>query len=156
MIEPQELRLGNHYYCSMYEQPYIGRVTHIDTGRYHEDAPNPDVSEINVVLYDLDCPEDSDPFEGVNFVYLDPIPITKELLSKIGFTYHEYINGKLWEYEFKDGFHDHFYLEEAESTSYWDLGMWSIKEIEIHTRVIWLHELEDYVRLVYHRNLINP
>ena len=74
MITPQELRIGCHYINTMYD--YIGKVTHI----------NYNFDDVNVVLeWDIDYDETSDPFEAVNLSYLHGVPITEELLEKIGF-----------------------------------------------------------------------
>lgn len=43
------------------------------------------------------------PAEYVNANEVEPISITPEILTEIGFKYHEYDNGKLWEWDLPDG-----------------------------------------------------
>lgn len=81
---------------------------------------------------------------------LQPIPITPELLNELGFEYHEYKNGKLWEWDFSGLYKSYGYLEFDESTnSIWRGRAWSMKEIEIEFKVEFLHELENILYMIY-------
>ncbi len=84
-----------------------------------------------------------------------PIEITPELLKEMGFKYHEYDNGKLWEMEFADGFHSYLNLEfDEDTTGVWEANLWDCKELVVNAKIEFLHELENYVYLVYNKELI--
>lgn len=87
--------------------------------------------------------------------FLSPIPITPEILTEIGFKYHEYDNGKLWEWDLPDGYKDYGYLEFDEgTTTIWRGRLWSIKEIEVEFKVEYLHDLENIFYMFYGVELI--
>lgn len=84
-----------------------------------------------------------------------PIPITPEILTEIGFKYHEYDNGKLWEWDLPDGYKDYGYLEfDEETTTIWRGRLWSMKEIEVEFKVEYLHDLENIFYMFYGVELI--
>lgn len=86
---------------------------------------------------------------------IEPIPITPEILTEIGFKYHEYDNGKLWEWDLPDGYKDYGYLEfDDETTTIWRGRLWSMKEIEVEFKVEYLHELENILYMFYGVELI--
>lgn len=84
----------------------------------------------------------------------EPIAITPELLVEFGFVYHKYDNCKLWEMEFKDGFHSHLNLEYDDERNCFNLNCWDCKELVVDIHCEFLHELENWVYLVYGKALI--
>lgn len=87
----------------------------------------------------------------------DPIPITEELLKELGFEYHEYDNGKLWERTYPNIYKSSHILE-FEDSDYgerWRLNLWSMKETSVETHVKYLHELENWIYMVYGKELIS-
>lgn len=86
---------------------------------------------------------------------VEPIAITPELLNELGFKYHEYDNGKLWEWRISDLYKAYGYLEFDESTStIWRGRLWHMKEIETDFQVEYLHELENLFYMFYEKELI--
>lgn len=86
---------------------------------------------------------------------IEPIPITPEILTEIGFKYHEYDNGKLWEWDLPDGYKDYGYLEfDDETTTIWRGRLWYQKEHEVDLRVEYLHDLENIFYMFYGVELI--
>lgn len=86
---------------------------------------------------------------------VEPIPITPEILTEIGFKYHEYDNGKLWEWDSPNGYKDYGYLEfDDETTTIWRGHLWSMKEIEVEFNVEYLHDLENIFYMFYGVELI--
>lgn len=86
---------------------------------------------------------------------IKPIRITPEILTEIGFKYHEYDNGKLWEWDLPDGYKDYGYLEfDEETTTIWRGRLWSMKEIEVEFKVEYLHDLENIFYMFYNKELI--
>ena len=84
-----------------------------------------------------------------------PISITPEILTEIGFKYHEYDNGKLWEWDLPDGYKDYGYLEfDEETTTIWRGRLWYQKEHEVDLRVEYLHDLENIFYMFYGVELI--
>lgn len=95
------------------------------------------------------------PAEYVNANDVEPISITPEILTEIGFKYHEYDNGKLWEWDLPDGYKDYGYLEfDDETTTIWRGRLWSMKEIEVEFKVEYLHDLENIFYMFYGVELI--
>lgn len=95
------------------------------------------------------------PAEYVNANEVEPISITPEILTEIGFKYHEYDNGKLWEWDLPDGYKDYGYLEfDEETTTIWRGRLWSMKEIEVEFKVEYLHDLENIFYIFYDKELI--
>lgn len=95
------------------------------------------------------------PAEYVNANEVEPIPITPEILKEIGFKYHEYDNGKLWEWDLPNGYKDYGYLEfDEETTTIWRGRLWSMKEIEVEFKVEYLHDLENIFYMFYGVELI--
>ena len=87
--------------------------------------------------------------------FLSPIPITPELLKELGFEYHEYDNGNLWEWRFDDLYKAYGYLEfDEDTTTLWRGRLWHMKEIETEFRVEYLHELENLFYMFYEKELI--
>lgn len=96
------------------------------------------------------------PAEFVMVNEFEPISITPEILTEIGFKYHEYDNGKLWEWDLPDGYKDYGYLEfDEETTTIWRGRLWSTKEIEVEFKVEYLHDLENIFYMFYGVELIN-
>lgn len=86
---------------------------------------------------------------------IESIPITPEILTEIGFKYHEYDNGKLWEWDFSDGYKAYGFLEfDEDTTTIWRGRAWNKKEVEIEFYVEYLHELENLFYLIYDKELI--
>lgn len=94
------------------------------------------------------------PAEYVNASEVEPIKITPQILAEIGFKYHEYDNGKLWEWDYPDGYKSYGYLEFDEDSNVWRGRAWNMKEVEIEFRVEYLHELESLYYLIYTQELI--
>lgn len=95
------------------------------------------------------------PAEYVSANEAEPISITPEILTEIGFKYHEYDNGKLWEWDLPDGYKDYGYLEfDEETTTIWRGRLWSMKEIEVEFNVEYLHDLENIFYMFYGVELI--
>ena len=93
--------------------------------------------------------------ESVLVDSVEPIALTPKLLTELGFKYHEYDNGKLWELDFPDGYKDWMYLELDESTEHrYNMHLSSRKEIDVCAKCEWLHELENWVYMVYDEELI--
>ena len=62
---------------------------------------------------------------------------------------------KLWEMEFADGFHSYLNLEfDEDTTGVWEANLWDCKELVVNAKIEFLHELENYVYLVYNKELI--
>lgn len=86
---------------------------------------------------------------------IEPIPITPEILTEIGFKYHEYDNGKLWEWDLPDGYKDYGYLEfDEDTTTIWRGRLWHMKEVEMEFKAEFLHELENIFYMFYGVELI--
>lgn len=84
-----------------------------------------------------------------------PIPITPDLLKELGFKYHEYDNGKLWEWRFSDLYKAYGYLEfDEDTTTIWRGRLWHMKEVEMEFKVEFLHELENIFYMFYGVELI--
>ncbi|MDE5886701.1 MAG: hypothetical protein K2H46_03835 [Muribaculaceae bacterium] len=79
MIDPKELRIGSHYYNGSYVEPIIGRVLSIDGS-----ASNPDDIQVGLI-YDMPLDNNSDPYEAAMAHYLEPIPLTPDVLNELGF-----------------------------------------------------------------------
>lgn len=95
------------------------------------------------------------PAEYVNASDVEPIKITPEILTEIGFMYREYDNGKLWEWDLPDGYKDYGYLEfDEDTTMIWRGRLWSMKEIEVEFKVEYLHDLENIFYMFYGVELI--
>lgn len=95
------------------------------------------------------------PAEYVMANEVEPIKITPEILTEIGFKYHEYDNGKLWEWDLPNGYKDYGYLEfDEETTTIWRGRLWSMKEIEVEFKVEYLHDLENIFYMFYGVELI--
>ena len=95
------------------------------------------------------------PAEYVMASEVEPIWITPEFLTEIGFKYHEYDNGKLWEWDFSDGYKAYGFLEfDEDTTTIWRGRAWNMKEVEIEFYVEHLHELENLFYFVYGVELI--
>lgn len=85
----------------------------------------------------------------------EPIRITPEILTEIGFKYHEYDNGKLWEWDLPDGYKDYGYLEfDEDTTTIWRGRLWHMKEVEMEFKAEFLHELENIFYMFYGVELI--
>ncbi len=80
MIDVRELRIGSHYYNNTYAA--IGRVVSINGSMY-----NPEDVSVGL-MYDMPLDKDSDPYDATTLPYIEPIPITEELLSELGFKYN--------------------------------------------------------------------
>lgn len=86
---------------------------------------------------------------------IEPIAITPELLKELGFEYHEYDNGNLWEWRLDDLYKAYGYLEfDEDTTTLWRGRLWHMKEIETEFRVEYLHELENLFYMFYEKELI--
>lgn len=95
------------------------------------------------------------PAEYVMANEVEPIKITPEILTEIGFKYHEYDNGKLWEWDLPNVYKDYGYLEfDEETTTIWRGRLWSMKEIEVEFKVEYLHDLENIFYMFYGVELI--
>lgn len=95
------------------------------------------------------------PAEYVMANEVEPISITPEILTEIGFKYHEYDNGKLWEWNLPDQYKAYGYLEfDEDTTTIWRGRAWNMKEVEIEFYVEYLHELENLYYLIYGIELI--
>lgn len=95
------------------------------------------------------------PAEYVMANEAEAISITPEILTEMGFKYHEYDNGKLWEWDLPDGYKDYGYLEfDEDTTTIWRGRLWSMKEIEVEFKVEYLHELENLFYMFYNKELI--
>lgn len=95
------------------------------------------------------------PAEYVNANDVEPISITPEILTEIDFKYHEYDNGKLWEWDLPNGYKDYGYLEfDEETTTIWRGRLWSMKEIEVEFKAEYLHDLENIFYMFYGVELI--
>lgn len=92
---------------------------------------------------------------GYKIEDVEPISITPELLTELGFKYHEYDNGKLWEWNFSDGYKAYGFLEfDEDTTTIWRGRAWNMKEVEIEFYVEYLHELESLFYMIYDKELI--
>lgn len=96
------------------------------------------------------------PAEYVLASEVEPIAITPELLKELGFEYHEYENGNLWEWRFDDLYKAYGYLEfDDDDTLTWRGHLWHMDEIETDfRRVRYLHELENLFYVFYEKELI--
>ena len=96
------------------------------------------------------------PAEYVLTSEVEPIKITPELLIELGFEYHEYDNGILWEWRFDDLYKAYGYLEfDDDDTLTWRGRLWHMDEIETDfRRVRYLHELENLFYMFYEKELI--
>lgn len=138
MIDVKELRIGSHFHIGGLRRRVIG--INGNTGR------------LVGRMRDKEGKVCDDVYRAE---YIEPIPITEELLRELGFVYHEYDNAKLWEMGYPDGYKSHYFLEREEDCTYrWNLHLWDAKETEVNTFVSGLHELENWVFLVYERELI--
>lgn len=96
------------------------------------------------------------PAEYVNANEVEPIKITPEILTEVGFKYHEYNNGKLWEWDLPDRYKCYGYLEfDEDTTTIWQGRLWYQKEYEVDLRVEYLHDLENIFYMFYGVELIN-
>lgn len=138
MIDVKELRVGNHV------------DVRINDVIYRQGTRICRINDNNEVCYEVV----NDGLHSAYAIHLQPIPLTADLLTEIGFRYHEYDNGKLWEMEFDDLYHGHFCLEYDEDSSRYNLTMFNMKEIEIYAHCKYLHELENWVYMVYGKELI--
>ena len=101
------------------------------------------------------CKTDND-WLNVTADDITPIPITHEILTEIGFDYHEYDNGKLWEWDLPDRYKCYGYLEfDEDTTAIWQGRLWYQKEYEVDLRVEYLHDLENIFYMFYGVELIN-
>lgn len=139
-VDIKSLRIGSHInLCSKRR-----RITAIDAlnGLLGIDAYKTDE---NGVKYPI----------GYKVEDVEPISITPEILTEIGFKYHEYDNGKLWEWDLPDGYKDYGYLEFDEGTAtIWRGRLWNMKEIEVEFKVEYLHDLENIFYMFYGVELI--
>lgn len=95
------------------------------------------------------------PAEYVMANEVEPISITPEILTESGFKYHEYDNGKLWEWNFSDGYKAYGFLEfDEDTTTIWRGRAWNMKEVEIEFYVEYLHDLENIFYMFYGVELI--
>lgn len=95
------------------------------------------------------------PAEYVMAYDVEPIPITPELLTEVGFKYHEYNNGKLWEWDLPGRYKCYGYLEfDEDTTTIWQGRLWYQKEYEVDLRVEYLHDLENIFYMFYGVELI--
>ena len=95
------------------------------------------------------------PAEYVMVNEVEPICITPEILAEIGFKYHEYDNGKLWEWRFSDLYKAYGYLEfDEDTTTIWRGRLWYMKEVEMEFKVEYLHDLENIFYIFYDKELI--
>lgn len=95
------------------------------------------------------------PAEYVMANEVEPISITPEILTEIGFEYHEYDNGKLWEWDLPNWYKGYGYLEfDEETTTIWRGHLWNMKEIEVEFKVEYLHDLENIFYMFYGVELI--
>ena len=95
------------------------------------------------------------PAEYVNANDVEPIKITPEILTEVGFKYYEYDNGKLWGWDLPNGYKDYGYLEcDEETHTIWRGRLWSMKEIEVEFKVEYLHDLENIFYMFYGVELI--
>lgn len=86
---------------------------------------------------------------------ITPIFITPEILTEIGFKYHEYDNGKLWEWDLSDRYKCYGYLKfDEDTTTIWQGRLWYQKEYEVDLRVGYLHDLENIFYMFYNKELI--
>lgn len=94
-------------------------------------------------------------YKNVNGYDVMPIKITPEILAEIGFKYHEYDNGKLWEWRFSDLNKAYGYLEfDEDTTTIWRGRLWHMKEVEMEFMVEYLHDLENIFYMFYEVELI--
>lgn len=86
---------------------------------------------------------------------IEPILITPEILTEIGFRHHGYDNGKLWEWDLPDKYKCYGYLEfDEDTTTIWRGRLWCQKEVEMEFKVEFLHELENLFYVIYGVELI--
>ena len=94
-------------------------------------------------------------YDSATIESVEPIAITPELLKELGFEYHEYDNGNLWEWRFDGLYKAYGYLEfDEDTTTLWRGRLWHMKEIETEFRVEYLHELENLFYMFYEKELI--
>ena len=95
-------------------------------------------------------------YDSATIESVEPIAITPELLKELGFEYHEYDNGNLWEWRFDDLYKAYGYLEfDDDDTLTWRGHLWHMDEIETDfCRVRYLHELENLFYVFYEKELI--
>lgn len=140
MADIKTLRVGSHINLCGHRQ----RIAAID-------ALN---GQIGIYVYKTDEDGVKHPL-GYKVEDIKPILITPDILTEIGFKYHEYDNGKLWEWDLHDGYKDYGYLEfDDETTTIWRGRLWSMKEIEVEFKVEYLHELENIFYMFYGVELI--
>lgn len=109
---------------------------------------------IGINAYQTDDNGVKHPF-GYEIEEVEAIPITPELLKELGFEYHEYENGNLWEWRFDDLYKAYGYLEfDEDTTTIWRGRLWHMKESETEFRVEYLHELENLFYVFYEKELI--
>lgn len=130
MIDIKELRIGSHYYNTIYVKPVIGRVTSI-SGKDR-------VS----LFYDMPYDPENDPYEGAMVHDLEPIPLTAGLLEELGFECLEQRDSvSVWS---RSGIHIEKWGEQTA------IKLSSVLGLTIRC----LHELEDFVYLATKTELI--
>ena len=135
MIDPKELRIGAHYYNGSYNEPIIGRVLSINGS-----INNPDDMSVGLI-YDMPLDNDSDPYEAAMLPYLEPIPITEELLTELGFvntsSTRRIVYTKGCEY-------DGLWVEVRNLKDQWEVFV-SNNDWDGRMAVRYLHELESFL-----------
>lgn len=140
-VDIKQLRIGSHINLCGNRQ----RITAIDAlnGLIGIDAYKTDENGVKHPL-------------GYKVEDIEPIRITPEILTEIGFKYHEYDNGKLWEWRFSDLYKAYGYLEfDEDTTTIWRGRLWHMKEVEMEFKAEFLHELENIFYMFYGVELIN-
>ena len=146
-VDIKSIRIGSHILVNGVR----ARVERLSTLRYDKNEAfhllvrgiSPDTGAVG----EVGCFVDDDAVE--------PIAITPELLKELGFEYHEYDNGNLWEWRFDDLYKAYGYLEfDEDTTTLWRGRLWHMKEIETEFRVEYLHELENLFYMFYEKDLI--
>ena len=144
MIDPKELRIGSHYYNGSYNEPIIGRVLSINGS-----INNPDDMSVGLI-YDMPLDNDSDPYEAAMLPYLEPIPITEELLTELGFvntsSTRRIVYTKGCEY-------DGLWVEVRNLKDQWEVFV-SNNDWDGRMAVRYLHELEAFLYLTTKTELI--
>ena len=144
MIDPKELRIGAHYYNGSYNEPIIGRVLSINGS-----INNPDDMSVGLI-YDMPLDNDSDPYEAAMLPYIEPIPITEELLTELGFvntsSTRRIVYTKGCEY-------DGLWVEVRNLKDQWEVFV-SNNDWDGRMAVRYLHELEQFLYLTTKTELI--
>lgn len=139
-VDIKSLRIGSHIAINGKRH----RISNID-------ALN---GQIGIEAYTTDKDGVKHPF-GYPIEQIEPIAITPELLKELGFEYHEYDNGNLWEWRISDLYKAYGYLEfDEDTTTIWRGRLWHMKESETEFRVEYLHELENLFYMFYEKELI--